>query len=199
MAIQNLTSCGETPTAILYVDGTYLTSTGQPIEFIWYPDSVERRTEFQSIHYLSYTLMPVHRNAVLIHLKLTNRSKMKRSVKLKLMLQGGITKQNKPWDNAVSPSEDNSRINLYRDRETVLFSSTETSAHSLQGSASIASEIDGSGLTYHVDLGSGESWCLTYVNVIGEDLKEIKREYDELISNFDQELRKVREEWNQEL
>jgi len=69
----------------------------------------------------------------------------------------------------------------------------------LQGSASIASEIDGSGLTYHVDLGSGESWCLTYVNVIGEDLKEIKREYDELISNFDQELRKVREEWNQEL
>jgi len=92
MAIQNLTSCGETPTAILYVDGTYLTSTGQPIEFIWYPDGVERRTEFQSIHYLSYTLMPVHRNAVLIHLKLTNRSKMKRSVKLKLMLQGGITK-----------------------------------------------------------------------------------------------------------
>jgi len=203
MAVRSLTfppySCGETPTAILYVDGIYLASTGQPIKFVWRPDGVERETEFRGVHYQSYTAMAVRRNAVLIHLKLTNRSQAKRWVKLKLLLRGGVTKQKKPWDNPVPPSEEDNRITLDKDKGAILFSSTDTSAHSLQGSAPIASEIDDLGLTYRVELEPGGSWCLAYVNVIGEDLQKIEREYDELTSNFNQELKKVSEEWNKEL
>jgi hypothetical protein len=211
MAIRNLTfppySCAGTfwfssqSTAVLYVDGLYVASTGQPIKFVWRPDGVERETEFEGIQYHSYTAMAVGRNAVLINLELTNKSQTRRAVKLKIMLRGaGVTKQDKPWDNALPPSsEQASRITLYRDKGRILFSSTDTNAHSLQGSIPLSSEIDDLGLTYQVALEPGESWCLAYVNVIGEDLHRIEREYDELTSNFAQELKRVSDEWTKEI
>src|SRR6478752_4881187 len=58
MNVAPLGSGGELLTGVLYVDGEYFTATKTPIEFVWQPDRVERRSVYRGLELKSVTIVP---------------------------------------------------------------------------------------------------------------------------------------------
>src|SRR5215213_161912 len=58
MNVAPLGAGGELLTGVMYVDGEYFTSTKTPIEFVWQPDRVERRSLYKGLELKSTTIVP---------------------------------------------------------------------------------------------------------------------------------------------
>lgn len=202
-AIQSITfppfSGGMLQTPFLYVNDLYLASVGQPIGFIWYPHRVDRWMEYQGIRYSSETSMGLNTRSVLIRLRITNDGSATRHLKLKLLLNGSVTKKETPWNEAFPPSEVVNRRELDRKRGAILFSATQSSAYSLQGGMPRATEVVEEGLIYRIKLEPGKTYTIGYIHAIGGTRKEVEQEYDRLISDVDGEFRRVHEEWQREV
>jgi hypothetical protein len=59
MNVAPLGSGGELLTGVLYVDGEYFAATKTPIEFVWRPDRVERRSVYNGLELKKYDDRPV--------------------------------------------------------------------------------------------------------------------------------------------
>ena len=84
MNVAPLGSGGELLTGVLYVDGEYFTSTKTPIEFVWQPDRVERRSLYKGLELKSSTIVPFKTMSVAVKFTVTNTTATRRKVEIKL-------------------------------------------------------------------------------------------------------------------
>jgi hypothetical protein len=192
-------SCGNQRTASLFINNRFFPSTGQPISFVWYPDRVERSAEFDGLYLKSITFLPVNHFAAMIELSIENRSGSKRNVPVRIGLNGGITGAKNPWNRPLPPSETDNGVQIDNRRKAVLFSAKQSTAFSLQGSNPSPQKIIAAGLEYDLDLKPGEKQTITYLNAVGDNLREVESVYDSLINSGVAEKTRVKEYWNDEL
>src|SRR5678816_363059 len=103
MNVAPLGSGGELLTGVLYVDGEYFTATKTPIEFVWQPDRIERRSLYKGLELKSVTVVPFKSMAVAVKVTVSNMTKARRKTEIKLAVNGGASKSVKPWNAAYSP------------------------------------------------------------------------------------------------
>ncbi|MBL8124634.1 MAG: hypothetical protein KIT61_05155 [Pyrinomonadaceae bacterium] len=196
MNVAPLGSGGELLTGVLYVDGEYFTSTKTPIEFVWQPDRVERRSIYKGLELKSTTIVPFRTMSVAVKLTVSNMTKARRKTEIKLAINGGATKSVKPWNAAYSPGEyDNSRI-IDSGRNAILCKSKHTDAFVLQGASPRPLRIEPSWLVYEFDLAPRESASIVFVNSLGETATDVQKQYDGIVNDFDTVAKSTTNEWN---
>src|SRR5688572_2596947 len=135
MNVAPLGSGGELLTGVLYVDGEYFTSTKTPIEFVWQPDRVERRSLYKGLELKSSTIVPFKTMSVAVKFTVTNTTATRRKVEIKLAVNGGASKSVKPWNAAYSPGEYDNGRTVDAARNAVLCKSIHSEAYVLQGTS----------------------------------------------------------------
>ncbi len=199
MNVAPLGSGGELLTGVLYVDGEYFTATKTPIEFVWQPDRVERRSIYKGLELKSTTIVPFRTMSVAVKLTVSNMTKTRRKTEIKLAINGGATKSVKPWNAAYSPGEyDNSRT-IDSGRNAILCKSKHTDAFVLQGASPRPLKIEPSWLVYEFDLAPRESASIVFVNSLGETASDVQKQYDGIVNDFDSVAKSTTNEWNVQL
>src|SRR6476620_6013517 len=82
MNVAPLGSGGELLTGVLYVDGEYFTSTKTPIDFVWQPDRIERRSLYKGLELKSVTIVPFRTMSVAVKLTVTNATNARRKTEI---------------------------------------------------------------------------------------------------------------------
>ena len=199
MNVAPLGAGGELLTGVLYVDGEYFASTKTPIEFVWQPDRVERRSVYNGLELKSTTIVPFRTMSVAVKLTVSNMTKARRKTEIKLAINGGATKSVKPWNAAYSPGEYDNTRTIDNGRNAVLCKSKHTEAYVLQGSSPKPKTIEPSWLVYEFDLAPRESASIVFVNSLGETPAAVQKEYDAIVNSFDAVAKATTDEWNAQL
>jgi hypothetical protein len=199
MNVAPLGSGGELLTGVLYVDSEYFAATKTPIDFIWQPDRIERRTQYRGLELSSVTIVPFKQMSVAVSLTVENKQKTRRQTEIKFALNGGVTKSVAPWNGAYSPGEFDNQRTVDATRGAVLCKSVRTEAYSLQGAWPLANDVRPSWLIYRFDLAPGEKRSITFVNALAGTAAEAQRNYDTLVKDFAGAAAAVRDEWNAQL
>ena len=192
-------SSGVQRTAGFFIDNRYFPSTGHPISFTWYPDRIERKARYNGLQLNSVTFLTVNQSAIVIEIHIENQSGSQRTVPVRIGLNGGITKEQKPWNQAELPMETDNHVDIDNNRCAVLFSAKHTHAYSLQGCFPKADKVTPYGLEYTLTLKPGETKVISYVGSMGETIEEVNNLYDTLIPSIDSAKEEVRTYWNDEL
>lgn len=199
MNVAPLGAGGELLTGVLYVDGEYFAATKTPIEFVWRPDRIERRSTYRGLELSSVTIVPFRSMTTAVKLSVKNVSKQRRKTEIKLAVNAGATKSVTPWNAAYSPGEyDNERV-IDASRNAILCKSKRTEAFVLQGSSPKPTQLLPSWLIYEFDLAPGQSSAITFVNSMGADADDARRGYDAVVNSFDAAARATTDEWNAQL
>ncbi len=74
-------------TALLFVDGAYVTAERIPIEFTWQPDRIQRRAVLRDLSFETTTIVPFDRHAVLVEINVRNAGSARRDLEIKLLTQ----------------------------------------------------------------------------------------------------------------
>ena len=191
-------SNGELLTGVLYVDGEYFSSTKTPIEFIWQPDRIERRSIYKGLELKSTTIVPFGSMAAAVKLTVSNMTKASRKTEIKLAVNGGVSTSVTPWNAAYSPGEYDNERTIDPGRNAVVCKSRHTEAFALQGSSPKPDTILPSWLIYQFDLAPRESKTIVFVNTLGGTKAEAEKYYDRMINSFDAESDAVRKEWDKQ-
>lgn len=199
MNVAPLGSGGELLTGVLFVDGEYFTSTKTPIEFVWQPDRVERRSVYKGLELKSTTIVPFRTMSVAVKLTVSNMTKARRKTEIKLAINGGATRSVKPWNAAYSPGEyDNSRT-IDTVRNAILCRSKHSEAFVLQGASPKPLKIEPSCLIYEFDLAPRESATIVFVNSLGETSGNVQKQFDGIVNDFNAVAKATTNEWNEQL
>lgn len=199
MNVAPLGSGGELLTGILFVDGEYFASTKTPIEFVWQPDRIERRTRYKDLEITSTTIVPFKTMAVAVKFNVKNVSGRRRKTQIKLAINGGAAKLVAPWNAAYSPGEYDNARTIDKSRNAVLCQAVHSEAFVLQGASPAPNQILPSRIVYEFDLAPNETKSVTFVNSLGESRAYVEKQYDALINNFDAVQRQTTDEWNAEM
>jgi len=199
MNVAPLGAGGELLTGVLYVDGEYFASTKTPIEFVWQPDRVERRSVYNGLELTSTMIVPFRTMSVAVKLTVKNTTTSRRRTEIKFAVNGGATKSVKPWNAAYSPGEYDNTRTIDNARNAVLCKSKHTEAYVLQGSSPKPTRIDPSWLVYQVDRAPGASESIVFVNSLGESAAAVQKDYDAIIDRFDALAKATTDEWNAQL
>jgi len=199
MNVAPLGSGGELLTGILFVDGEYFASTKTPIEFVWQPDRIERRSVYNGLELKSVTVVPFKSMAVAVKVTVSNMTKARRKTEIKLAVNGGAAKSVTPWNGAASPGEFDNARTVDNGRGAILCKAVHSDAWVLQGSSPKADRVLPSWLIYNLDLGPGESKSIVFVNSLGENQTFVEKNFDAVINSFDAVARATADEWNAEL
>jgi len=199
MNVAPLGSGGELLTGVLYVDGEYFASTKTPIEFVWQPDRVERRSVYKGLELKSTMVVPFKTMSVAVKFTVSNMTKARRKAEIKFAINGGATKSVKPWNAAYSPGEYDNQRTVDAGRNAVMCKSKHTEAFVLQGSSPKPKHLERSWIVYEFDLAPRESASITFVNSLGESAPDVQRQYDSIINNFDAVAKATEDEWNRQL
>ena len=199
MNVAPLGAGGELLTGVLYVDGEYFASTKSPIDFVWQPDRVERRSVYKGLELSSVMIVPFKTMSVGVKLTVKNTSGSRRKTEIKLAINGGATKSVKPWNAAYSPGEYDNLRTIDSGRNAVLCKSRHTDAYVLQGSSPKSNGIEPSWLIYNFDLAPNESKTIVFVNSLGETAAAAQKDYDAIINSFDAVAKATTDEWNAQL
>ena len=132
MNVAPLGAGGELLTGILYIDGEYFASTKTPIDFIWQPDRIERKTRYKDLEITSTTIVPFKTMSVAVKFNVKNISNSRRKTEIKLAINGGASKSVTPWGPSSPGEFDNARI-VDKTRNAVMCRSVRTEAFVLQG------------------------------------------------------------------
>ena len=135
MNVAPLGSGGELLTGVLYVDGEYFAATKTPIEFVWQPDRVERRSVYKGLELKSTMVVPFKTMSVAVKFTVTNMTKARRKTEIKLDINGGATKSVKPWNVAYSPGAHDNERTVDSGRGAVMCKAQHTEAFVLQGAS----------------------------------------------------------------
>ena len=199
MNVAPLGAGGELLTGVLYVDGEYYASTKTPIEFVWQPDRVERRSVYKGLELKSTTIVPFRTMSVAVKLTVTNMTKARRKTEIKLAINGGATKSVKPWNAAYSPGEYDNTRTIDAGRNAVLCKSKHTEAFVIQGASPKPKSMEPSWLVYEFNLAPRESASIVFVNSLGETAAAAQKDYDAIVSRFDAVAKATTDEWNAQL
>lgn len=199
MNVAPLGAGGELLTGVLYVDGEYFAATKTPIEFVWLPDRIERRTVYNGLEITSTTIIPFKSMAVAVRVNVKNVSSKRRPTEIKLAVNSGATKSVKPWNAAYSPGEYDNDRTIDAKRNAILCKSKHSDAYVLQGASPTPSQLLPSWIVYNFDLAPGETKSITFVNSLGETKDFVEKNYDAVINDFDRVRQATTDEWNAEL
>ncbi len=196
MNVAPLGAGGELLTGVMFVDGEYFASTKTPIEFVWQPDRIERRSNYKGLELSSVTVVPFKTMSVAVRFTIKNTSGTRRPTEIKLAINGGATKSVAPWNAAYSPGEYDNDRTVDSGRNAVLCKSKRTDAFVLQGVSPRPDHVDISWLVYKLDLAPNESKSFVFVNSLGETAASAQKDFDSIINNFDNVLSQTTGEWN---
>lgn len=199
MNVAPLGAGGELLTGVLYVDGEYFTATKTPIEFVWQPDRIERRSVYNGLELKSTTIVPFKTMSVAVKLTVSNTTKTRRKTEIKLAVNGGVTKSVKPWNAAYSPGEYDNERTIDNARNAILCKSKHTEAFVLQGASPKPDKIEPSWLVYKLDLAPGQSTSIVFVNSVGRNAAEAQKDFDAIIGSFDSVAKAATDEWDRQL
>jgi hypothetical protein len=189
----------DTITADLFVNGKFFKSTGTPVTFTWSPDRVERRADYDGLRLTSVTALATGCMAALVSLQIENRRGSAAELELRFGLQGGITRSPGPWKEPPPPWEESLPPAYDSARSAFIFRPPSGTAFSVQGFSPRTTFRTARSLGLALRLAAGETISLCYVNAIGETESEALRLYDQLIGRVEEEIRRTRAEWNEEL
>jgi len=199
MNVAPLGSGGELLTGVLYVDGEYFASTKTPIDFVWQPDRVERKSIYKGLELKSTMVVPFKSMSVAVKFTVSNMTKARRKTEIKFAINGGATKSVKPWNAAYSPGEYDNERTVDSGRNAVMCKSKHTEAFVLQGASPKPKHLERSWIVYEFDLAPRESASIVFVNSLGESTADVQRQYDSIINNFDAVARATTDEWDRQL
>ena len=199
MNVAPLGSNGELLNGVMYVDGEYFTSTKTPIEFIWRPDRIERRSLYKGLELKSTTIVPFRTMSVAVKLTVTNTTAQRRKTEIKLALNAGVAKSVTPWNAAYSPGESDNLREIDQTRNAVVSKSRHSDAFVVQGVSPKPTSLSTSWAVYEFDLGPKQSATITFVNSIGGTRAEAARDFDAIVSGFDAAASATTDEWNAQL
>lgn len=199
MNVAPLGAGGELLTAVMYLDGEYFASTKTPVEFVWQPDRIERRSIYKGLELKSITVVPFKTMSVAVKLTVSNMTKARRKTEIKLAVNGGASKSVMPWNAAYSPGEYDNDRRLDQARGAILCSSKRTASFVLQGASPKPAGLELSWLIYEFDLAPGESKSIVFVNSLGESAADVQNQFDAIIDDFDPVAKATTEEWNRQL
>lgn len=199
MNVAPLGSGGELLTGVLYVDGEYFTATKTPIEFVWQPDRVDRRSIYKGLELKSTTVVPFKTMSVAVKFTVSNTTKARRNVEIKLAVNGGASKSVKPWNAAYSPGEYDNQRTVDESRNAVLCKSKHSDAYVLQGASPKPASLLPSWIVYNFDLAPQQSASIVFVNSLGESSESVRKEFDSIVNNFDAVAKATTDEWNAQL
>ncbi|MEP7213326.1 MAG: hypothetical protein ABI791_09640 [Acidobacteriota bacterium] len=196
MNVAPLGSGGELLTAVLYVDGEYFASTKTPIDFVWQPDRVERRSAYKGLELSSVTIVPFKTMSVAVKFTVKNTTAQRRKTEIKFAINGGATKSVKPWDAAYSPGEYDNVRTVDAGRNAILGKSKYTEAFVIQGASPKPTSVLTSWIVYDLDLAPNESRSITFVNSLGADQASAEKDYDAIVGSFDAVAKATTDEWD---
>ena len=199
MNVAPLGSGGELLTGVLYIDDEYFASTKTPIEFVWRPDRIERRTTFKGLEISSIAIVPFRSMTGAVKVTVKNTTLSRRKTEIKLAINGGSTKSVAPWNAAYSPGEYDNVRSVDHGRGAVLCKSVRTEAMVLQGAYPKPDRLLPSWIVYEMDLQPNQERSFTFVNALGPDQKTVETAFDAVINKFDEVRKVTTEEWNAEL
>jgi hypothetical protein len=199
MNVAPLGSNGELLNGVMYVDGEYFTSTKTPIEFVWQPDRVERRSVYKGLELSSVTIVPFKTMSVAVKLNVKNVGKTRRKTEIKLALNAGVAKSVAPWNAAYSPGEYDNERTLDNTRNAVVCKSKHTEAWGVQGVSPKPVSLSTSWAVYQFDLAPNETKTIVFVNSLGAARSDAERDFDALVRDFDGAARATTDEWNYQL
>lgn len=189
----------DTITAGLFINNRYFPSLGLPISFQWYPDRVERESEYNGIYFKSITFLPFNTTSSIVLLLIENRSGREQKLDIKFSLNSTVTKNLKSWNQPLPPMENDNDFAFDKKRNAILFSALHSQAFSLQGISEKVNDFNVVSLSTKISLKQNEKKTINYVNTIGDSLKNIYKEYDYLQNNYDKILTETTNLWNAEL
>ncbi|MGI8810929.1 MAG: hypothetical protein ACR2IH_00175 [Pyrinomonadaceae bacterium] len=196
MNVAPLGSGGELLTAVLYVDGEYFASTKTPIDFVWQPDRIERRSIYKGLELSSVTIVPFETMSVAVKLIVKNTTPQRLKTEIKFAINGGATKSVKPWDAAYSPGEYDNTRTIDHSRNAIVCKSKYTEAFVVQGASPKPTSILPSWIVYELNLAPNESYSIVFVNSLGADQAAAQKDYDAIINTFDAAARATSGEWD---
>jgi len=196
MNVAPLGAGGELLTGVLYVDGEYFAATKTPIEFVWRPDRIERRSFYKGLELSSVTVVPFRSMTTAVKLTVTNKGRQSRKTEIKLAVNAGATKSVTPWNAAYSPGEYDNERTVDTERNAILCKSKRKEAFVLQGSSPKADKLLPAWLVYEFDLAPGESRSIIFVNSMGANADDARRGYDSVVNRFDEVAKATGDEWN---
>jgi hypothetical protein len=196
MNVAPLGSGGELLTAVLYVDGEYFASTKTPIEFVWQPDRVERRSVYKGLELSSVTVVPFNTMSVAVKLTVRNTTPEQKKTEIKLAINGGATKSVKPWDAAYSPGEYDNTRTIDPQRNAIVCRSKYTEAFVIQGASPKPDSMLPSWIVFSLDLAPNESRSIVFVNSLGGTQAAAEKDYDAIVNSFDAVAKATADEWN---
>jgi hypothetical protein len=199
MNVAPLGSNGELLNGVLYIDGEYFTSTKTPIDFVWQPDCIERRSVYKGLELKSTTIVPFKTMSVAVKLTVSNMTTQRRKTQIKLAINAGVSKSVTPWNAAYSPGEyDNERV-VDQSRNAVVSKSKLTDSYVVQGVSPKPASISTAWIVYELDLAPRESAAIVFVNSIGGTRADAARDFDSLVNSFDAVAKATTDEWNYQL
>ncbi len=198
MNVAPLGAGGELLTGILYVDGEYFASTKTPIEFVWQPDRIERKTVYKNLEITSTTIVPFKTMSVAVKFNVKNLSGQHRKTEIKLAINGGASKSVAPWNAAYSPGEYDNARTIDKTRNAVMCKAVHSDAYVLQGASPAPKQVLPSWLIYEFDLAPNETKSVTFVNSLGATIADAQKDFDAIIKNFDSIAKATTDEWNAE-
>lgn len=199
MNVAPLGSGGELLTGVMYVDGEYFTATKTPIDFVWQPDRIERNSVYKGLELKSTTIVPFKTMSVAVKFTVSNQTKARRKVEIKLAINGGASKSVKPWNAAYSPGEYDNTRTVDQGRNAVLCRAKHSDAVVLQGTSLKPAELLPSWIVYNFDLAPRESVSFVFVNSLGGTPADVQKDYDGIVNNFDAVAKATTDEWNAQL
>jgi hypothetical protein len=199
MNVAPLGSNGELLNGVMYVDGEYFTSTKTPIEFVWRPDRIERRSLYKGLELKSTTIVPFRTMSVAVKLTVTNTTSQRRKTEIKLALNAGVAKSVTPWNAAYSPGEYDNVREVDQTRNAVVSHSRHSDAFVVQGVSPKPESLSASWVVYELDLGPKQTATITFVNSLGGTRAEAQRDFDAIISGFDAAASATTGEWDAQL
>lgn len=175
-------SQGDTITAQLYLDGRLARSLGEPVEVVWRPDRVERRTTIDGWRVETVTVCPPGEPGVVVDVTVTNLGGARR-LRLGAWLASTVTRQAAPWLRAEPPQAPNTAT-----REGARVVATDGTAWAVQelvpppggtvraGSARLVET--------EVDVAAGASVRLGYVHAIAAARDDASAAADRLVAGL---------------
>jgi hypothetical protein len=182
-------------TGVLFIDGEYFASRRDPVTFTWRPDRIEREAVTRGLRLSSLTIVPSERNAVAFRLHVQNIGPERRNVEIKFAVQGGVTKQTKPW-NSICPGESDNRVTVINGKSAIVFAARHSSAVSVQAVWPAPSAITRAAFVYRLSLEPGQTKEIVFSDAIGEQADQALAAALETVRNFQAEAARSHQEWD---
>lgn len=190
---------GNAVTNGLFINDIYFPATARPIIFTWYPDRIERQSEYEGLYIKTITTLAVNEMAVLQELVIENRSGSTRRCKVRLGFQGAITHDVGKWAAFLPPSENDNRLDVDRKNNALIFSARHSTACLIQGTSPRPDRLTEHGPEYDIQLKTSTVFRCHYVAVIAGRRETARKVFKRLLLCVPEAIERARAEWNAEL